>query len=156
MGGGWARRGTLTVRRAKKKQQSADQTDEPPPKLENSTGPSDVSYRRAMQSAGPKAVVVPPLSPLLLASASGFLRVVSRRGADARYLCGERGQGPPRSEGGRRSRWGFERVRVVAEWLTRFALSRGRIPSRRFHRFHESHSYYYFIYIYIYIYIYIF
>lgn len=62
MGGGWARRGTLTVRRAKKKQQSADQTDEPPPKLENSTGPSDVSYRRAMQSAGPKAVVVPPLS----------------------------------------------------------------------------------------------
>lgn len=56
--------GCDTVRRAEKKQQSADQTDEPPPELEKSTGPSDVSYRRAMRSAGPKAVVVLSLSSL--------------------------------------------------------------------------------------------
>jgi hypothetical protein len=71
------------VRRAETKQQSADQTDEPPPNLENTTGPSDVSYRRAMRSAGPEAVVVLSL-PFLLASASVFLACSSFLNAAAR------------------------------------------------------------------------
>ena len=127
------------MRRAEKKQ-SADQTDEPQGRVTSATG----------ERCGPQ-VPRPSSSSLFLSSLSFsrallfpcvfFLSECRGRGPDARYLCGERGRGPPR-RGGRRGRWGFVREGSRRGrgpgWLTRFAPPRGRIPSRRFHHFHES------------------
>ena len=123
-----SRRGTHSAAGGEK-QQSADQTDEPPPKIEKSTGPNGVSYRRAMRSAGPRPSSSSSLSPLpsrerFLASCLSFLSECRAAGwPDARHLCGDGG-----GASGRRWKkgetvghlgWGFGRVPDAAggSWL---------------------------------------
>jgi len=142
-----SRRGTHSAAGGEK-QQSADQTDEPPPKLEKSTGPNGVSYRRAMRSAGPRPSSSSSLSPLpsrerFLASCVSFLSECRAAGwPDARHLCGDGGGASGRrwKKGETVPRWalglGFrESSRRGRGKLTRLGLPRsGRIPSRRFHQ----------------------
>ena len=144
-----SRRGTHSAAGGEK-QQSADQTDEPPPKIEKSTGPNGVSYRRAMRSAGPRPSSSSSLSPLPSRERfSCFLRVgpfrvPGRRPAGrAAFMRGRREA--HREGGGRRERplgWlgvsgGFAtrpgRLTRLGLGLPRRARS-GRIPSRRFHQ----------------------
>ena len=119
---GRSRRGTHSAAGGEK-QQSADQTDEPPAhhqSLKNSTGPNGVSYRRAMRSAGPRPSSSSSLSPLpsrerFLASCVSFLSECRAAGwPDARHLCGDGGGASGRrwKKGGTVGHlgWGFGRV----------------------------------------------
>ena len=122
-----SRRGTHSAAGGEK-QQSADQTDEPPAhhqSLKNSPGPNGVSYRRAMRSAGPRPSSSSSLS-LLFLLASAFLAscvlVLSECRAagrpDARHLCGDGGRRIAKEVEEGRDRW--------AGWGFREGSRRGR------------------------------
>jgi len=118
-----SRRGTHSAAGGEK-QQSADQTDEPPPKLEKSTGPNGVSYRRAMRSAGPRPSSSSSLSPLPSRErfscflCVGPFRVPGRRPAGRAAFM--RGRGEAHREGGGR------RERPLGTW----AGVSGEFPTR--------------------------
>ena len=111
--GGEARRGhTYSAAGGEKAERGSDR---------RATGPSDVSYRRAMRSAGPKAVVVLSLSlpfpsreRFCFLACSSFLNAAA--GGQTRGIYAENGGGGLRGEVEEEAVGAsFERVRDVAE-----------------------------------------